>query len=126
MADITPATPPEINLIQAYGNGGFRIAGVARQGSVVVLPTQVEPWPVGEIATLAPDSLTIVIAAEPRVELLVVGCGARAAPLPSGLRQRLRAARIAIETMDTGAACRTYNVLVAEGRRIAAALIAIA
>jgi uncharacterized protein len=126
MADITPATPPEINLIQAYGNGGFRIAGVAHQGSVVVLPTRVEPWPVDAVATLAADSLDIVIAAEPRIELLLAGCGARAALLPSGLRQRLRASGIAVETMDTGAACRTYNVLVAEGRRIAAALIAIA
>lgn len=125
MADITPATPPEINVIQAYGNGGFRIGGAAHAGSIVVLPAQVSPWPVGEIATLPADSLEIVIAAEPRVELLLVGCGVRAAPLPAALRQRLRAAGIAVEPMDTGAACRTYNVLVAEGRRIAAALIAI-
>jgi uncharacterized protein len=125
MADITPATPPEINVIQAYGNGGFRISGVAHVGSVVVLPAQVEPWPVAEIAALPADSLELVIAAEPRVELLLVGCGARSALLPSALRQRLRGAGIAVEPMDTGAACRTYNVLVAEGRRIAAALIAI-
>jgi uncharacterized protein len=125
MADITPATPPDINLIQAYGNGGFRIAGVAHAGSVVVLPSRVAPWPVAEIASLPDDSLEIVVAAEPRVELLLVGCGARAAFLPPALRRRLRAAGIAVEPMDTGAACRTYNVLVAEGRRIAAALIAI-
>ena len=125
MADITPATPPEISLIQAYGNGGFRISGVAHVGSVVVLPARVEPWPIAAAAELVADSLEIVIAAEPRVELLLVGCGVRSALLPSALRRRLRAAGIAVEPMDTGAACRTYNVLVAEGRRIAAALMAI-
>jgi uncharacterized protein len=126
MADITPATPPEINLIQSYGDGGFRIGGVAHRGSVVVLPTQVEDWPIAAIADAAVDSLAVVIAADPKVELLLVGCGRRAEPLPAELRRRLRAAGIAVEIMDTGAACRTYNVVVAEGRRVAAALIAIA
>jgi uncharacterized protein len=125
MADITPATPPEINLVQAYGDGGFRIAGIAHVGSIVVLPTRVEPWPVADIADVGPDSFEIVTAAEPRVELLMIGCGRSIAPLPAELRQRLRALGIGVEPMDTGAACRTYNVLVAEGRRVAAALIAI-
>jgi uncharacterized protein len=125
MADITPATPPEINLVQAYGNGGFRIGGVAHLGSVVVLPTRVEVWAAAAMADVALDSLQIVIDAAPRVELLLVGCGGRIAPLPAELRRALRAAGIAVEPMDTGAACRTYNVLVTEGRRVAAALIAI-
>ena len=60
MADITPATPPEINLVRAYGNGGFRIGGVAHTGSVVVLPTEVAPWPVGDVADITEESLKIV------------------------------------------------------------------
>ena len=125
MADVTPATPPEINVVHAYGNGGFRIAGAVHTGSVVVLPTRVEPWPVAAVSDITEESLKIVVESEPRVELLLVGCGERLLPLPAALRQRLRAVGIAVEPMDTGAACRTYNVLVAEGRRVAAALIAI-
>jgi uncharacterized protein len=126
MADITPATPPEIKLIQAYGNGGFRIAGVAHAGSVVVLPARVAAWAVAAMADITPDSLQIVVDAAPPIELLLVGCGARLLPLPAEVRRALRAAGMAVEPMDTGAACRTYNVLVTEGRRVAAALIAIA
>ncbi|MGE5145606.1 MAG: Mth938-like domain-containing protein [Candidatus Eiseniibacteriota bacterium] len=125
MADITPAIPSEINVIHAYGNGGFRISGVAHSGSVVVLPTLVEAWPVAALAEITEASLRVVVEAEPRVELLLVGCGPRLMPLPAELRRFLRALGIAAEPMDTGAACRTYNVLVAEGRRVAAALIAI-
>jgi uncharacterized protein len=124
--DPATPTPSEINLIQAYGNGGFRIAGNLHEGSLVVLPTRIEPWPATVMADVTPESLRIVTDAEPRVELLLIGCGPRIAPLPAELRRVLRAAGIAVEPMDTGAACRTYNVLVAEGRRVAAALIAIA
>ena len=59
------------------------------------------------------------------VEILLLGCGPRMAPVPRPLRETLRAAGIVIEAMDTGAACRTYNVLMSEGRRVAAALIAV-
>ena len=58
-----------------------------------------------------------------RIELLLLGCGRRMAPPPSGLRQALRQAGIVLEVMDTGAACRTYNVLLSEERRVAAALL---
>lgn len=125
MADNTPAAPPEVNIVEAYGNGGFRIGGVARTGSVMVLPARVEPWPVAEVGDITAESLRTVVEAEPRVELLLIGCGPRLALLPPALRSHLRARGIGLETMDTGAACRTYNVLVAEGRRVAAALIAI-
>ena len=58
------------------------------------------------------------------IDLLLLGCGARMAMVPAGVRQHLRAAGVVVESMDTGAACRTYNVLMADGRRVAAALIA--
>ncbi|HEX7006377.1 MAG TPA: Mth938-like domain-containing protein [Alphaproteobacteria bacterium] len=126
MADKTPAPSSEIAIVEAYGNGRFRIGGVVHAGSVVVRSAGVEPWPVAQAADITVESLHAVFAAEPRVELLLIGCGSRQALLPAALRARLREAGIALETMDTGAACRTYNVLVAEGRRVAAALIAVA
>ncbi len=70
-------------------------------------------------------SLEPIRAAEPAVEILMLGCGGRFAMVPAELRQALRAEGIALEAMDTGAACRTYNVLLAEDRRVAAALIAL-
>ena len=57
--------------------------------------------------------------------MLLIGCGARIAPLPKAVRDGLREAGIGADTMDTGAACRTFNILVSEGRRVAAALIAL-
>jgi len=57
------------------------------------------------------------------VEVLLIGCGPRMVLLPSALRRQIREAGIGMDAMDTGAACRTYNVLISEGRRAAAALI---
>jgi len=68
------------------------------------------------------DSLAPVIA-RGGVEILLLGCGRRMAMVPSALRARLKAAGIVVDAMDTGAACRTYSVLLAEGRRVAAALL---
>ena len=71
------------------------------------------------------EQFAAVIAAEPAVDVLLIGCGARIAPIPKAVRDGLRKAGIGADTMDTGAACRTYNVLASEGRRVAAALIAL-
>jgi len=72
----------------------------------------------------APLAPVLTEAAAGNVDLLLLGCGARMAMVPAALRQQLRDAGVVIEAMDTGAACRTYNVLMADGRRVAAALIA--
>ena len=116
------AVPPRIT---AYGGGGFRISGTSFGGSVLVLPDHAELLPVASVAALEPSHLAPLIAAEPRPELLLVGCGKSIAPLPVAVRQALAAQHIGVELMDTGAACRTYHVLAAEQRRVAAALIAI-
>jgi len=123
--DLTPLIPANRQLIQAYGEGRFRISNVVHQGSVIVLPERALAWPVDALAAVTLDSLSSVLAAEPKVELLLLGCGSRPAPLKSELRVSLRARGIVLELMDTGAACRTYNILLAEERRVAAALIAI-
>ncbi len=125
MVDITPLLPADRQIIQAYGDGRFRITGVAYEGSVIVLPERTFAWPVGRFEEITLDSLADVVGAEPRVEILLIGCGPRLVPIAEDLRAGLRASGIVAEPMDTGAACRTYNVLVAEERRVAAALISV-
>ena len=124
-ADITPVVASGGQLIETYGEGRFRIAGVIYAGSVLVLPERVEPWPITEAAAVTLASLAPVTQPKPPPEILLVGCGKGFGPAPSGLGAALRQAGVALEWMDTGAACRTFNVLLAEERRVAAALIAV-
>ncbi len=99
--------------------------GITHEGAVIVLPDRTESWAVGDFSKLSLESLTAVIEAEPPAEILVLGCGLRAVSAPAALRAQLKKRGIVIEPMDTGAACRTYNLLIAEGRRVAAAMIAV-
>jgi uncharacterized protein len=112
-------------VVNAYGPGSFRISGVTYNGSVLVLADRTELLAAGSVADLQPDHLAPLMAAEVKPELLLVGCGKSIAPLPAPVRRELAAHRIGVELMDTGAACRTYHVLAAEQRRVAAVLIAI-
>ncbi len=123
--DITPPLPLGSQLIQGYGDGNFRISGEVHGGSVVVFPKRTVSWPVTEPADVTLASLAGAMENVEANQILVVGCGPRAVPPPSGLREGLRAAGIALEWMDTGAACRTYNVLLIDDRAVTAALIAI-
>ena len=125
MVDITPLVPAGRQVIEGYGDGGFRIGGEAYRGSVLVFPATTLSWPVTALHRLTPDSLARVSAAEPAVEILLIGCGREIAPLPAEVRRGLQQRSIAAETMDTGAACRTFNVLLSEDRAVAAALIAV-
>jgi uncharacterized protein len=112
-------------VVQAYGDGRFRISGESVTGSVVVWPDGWTAWPVADVTILSADDLAPIRALAGTVDILLIGCGARFGPEPAGLRAALKVVGMALEWMDTGAACRTYNVLVGEGRRIAAALIAV-
>jgi uncharacterized protein len=112
-------------VIQSYGEGRFRIAGWVHAGSVLVWPGRAEAWPVTEARAIDIDSLAAVAAAEEVTEILLVGCGARFLPVPADLGQALRPHGMVLEWMDTGAACRTFNVLLGDDRRVAAALIAV-
>ena len=123
--DITPPLPQGSQLIQAYGDGGFRITGEVHSGSVLVFPDRTVAWAVAEVADMTLESLAEVTQAARPNQILVVGCGSRPVPPPEDLRQRLRDAGIVLEWMDTGAACRTYNVLLIDDRPVTAALIAI-
>jgi uncharacterized protein len=131
VVDITPLLPAGRQIVESYGGGGFRVSGQRHQGSILVLPDRTLAWPVASLAEITLESLAPLVAAapaagEPRAELLLIGCGPRLQLLPGALRRALRAQGLVCETMDTGAACRTYNVLLAEGRAVAAALVAVA
>ncbi|TAK98385.1 MAG: hypothetical protein EPO08_19245 [Rhodospirillaceae bacterium] len=112
-------------LIQRYRGGGFTVSGGRYVGPVVVLPTETIFWPVADIAAIDGAWLASILVPA-RVSLCIIGCGARMAPVPAALRQILKEAGIGTDSMETGAACRTYNMLTAEGRAVAAALIPLA
>ena len=111
--------------IEAYGNGGFRFAGMSHRGSILCLPSGVMAWSVMSAASLTEDSLSAVLAERDAIGFLLLGMGRSVGVLPAVLRKMFVEAMVGLEPMDTGAACRTYNVLLAEGRPVAAALIAV-
>jgi uncharacterized protein len=123
--EITPEIPQGRQVIESYGPGRFRISGIEHVGSRLVFPERTFAWAVTAMADLSLDALSPVLAANPAVEILLIGCGPRLQPLPGALRSALRAHGVGCDAMDTGAACRTFNVLLAESRRVAAALIAL-
>jgi uncharacterized protein len=125
LEDFTADLPTGRQLIQGYRPGGFTIGGARHQGSVLVLPDRTIPWEVGAFDDLTLESLAPLGGHQPPVEILIVGSGARFAMVSAAFRAALRDQGMAVECMDTRAACRTFNVLLAEDRRVAAALIAL-
>jgi uncharacterized protein len=115
--------PSQVQLIRSYGPGHFLIGQREWRSPVLVMPTVTTAWNVGRAEDLSLDSLAPLKQAPTATELLVVGCGARAIFVAPDLRAELKCAGMALEVVDTGSACRIYNVLLAEGRRVAAALI---
>jgi len=125
--DLTPLIPAGRQIVESYAEGGFRVSGRRHEGSILVFAdrTLALAIPGPEAIAEAPLAPVLEAGRAGTVELLILGCGRRAAPVPAALRQTLREAGVVVEPMDTGAACRTYNLLMAEGRRVAAALIAL-
>jgi uncharacterized protein len=120
--DLTPIAPAGRQVIERYGPSGFRVTGVIWRSPVLVFPDLTLPWEIADAAAVSWDSLMPVIE-HGGVRILLLGLGDRMAVATDDLRAALRAAGIALELMNTGAACRTYNVLVAEDRPVAAALM---
>jgi uncharacterized protein len=120
--DVTPIIPADRQVIDGYGASGFRVSGIAYTGAILVFPDGTQAWSVRTLDEVTAESLQPVIA-HGGVQILLLGCGRRMRPVAAPLRQALRAAGIIVDAMDTGAACRTYNVLLAEDRRVAAALL---
>jgi uncharacterized protein len=111
--------------IDAYGDGGFRFAGLSHRGSLMCLPDGIWAWPVTAPQAVTPETLAQVFDAA-RLDLFILGTGRDPWIVSPALRERFREHSLKWEAMPTGAAIRTYNVLLAEGRRVAAGLIAAA
>jgi uncharacterized protein len=109
----------------AYGNGGFRFADMSHRGSLLALPSGIRAWPVNSVGELTDAALDPIFAEGNELELLLFGTGVDIAPLPEAFRTRFREAGIGLDVMQTGAAARTYNILLAENRKVGAALIAV-
>jgi uncharacterized protein len=117
---------PRQALIDAHGGGGFRFAGLSHRGSLLCLPDGIWAWPVTEPAQASEETLARVFAQTGELDFFVFGTGAAPWIMPEPLRARFRAAQVSLDTMTTGAAVRTYNVMLMENRRVGAGLIAIA
>jgi uncharacterized protein len=111
--------------LDAFGAGGFRFAGMSHRGSILATPSGIRIWPAASFAEITEDSLQPVFDEANAIDFLLIGTGQDIAFIPPGLRERFREVGVTIEGMATGAAARTYNVLVGEDRRVAAALIAV-
>lgn len=111
--------------VEAYGNGGFRFADMSHRGSLLCLPSGIYGWEPADPLKLAPQDFARVLAEASEIEVLLVGSGTDLRPLGTDLKAALKQAHISADPMSTGAAVRTYNVLLAEDRAVAAALIAV-
>lgn len=127
MTDVSPIIPAGRQVIESYGGGGFRITGERYPYAVIVQPTETNPWDATSWEVVTAGSLSALFdpaASEPLT--LLLGTGPEQFFPSRQLKQELRAQGLVVEAMNTGAACRTYNVLMAEGRRVAAALLPVA
>jgi uncharacterized protein len=111
--------------IEAYGNGGFRFAGMSHRGSLLCLPTGMHAWDVSGSGGVTLASLQLVLDAADRIDVLLIGLGGDIAAIDPGIRAAMREQKIIVEAVGTGGAVRTYNILLSEQRAVAAALIAV-
>jgi len=128
MADGLGADAPHLPTpapIDAYGDGGFRFGGMSHRGSLLCFPDGIWAWPVTRAADLTEDLLAPALARAESLDFFIIGGGADPFVLPPTLRERFRAANLSVDPMATGPAVRTYNILLAENRRVGAGLIAV-
>jgi len=111
--------------ISGYRRGGFRVAGIEHPGSLLVLPDGVYDWPVRTLDEITEEALSPVLSTDAPVGFLILGTGEEQVLPSAHLRGRFAEAGLGLEAMDTGAACRTYNILLTEERVFAAALLAL-
>lgn len=112
--------------IDAYGNGGFRFADMSHRGSLIIVPSGIYAWDVSSIDEVTADTCAAFLKEMPRpAGFVLLGTGARHHIPPAHIRALFADAGLGLEAMTTGAACRTFNVLLAEGRDVGAGLIAV-
>jgi uncharacterized protein len=111
--------------IEAYGKGGFAFADMSHRGSLLCLPDAIWAWPVSKAEDIDKIALARVFAAAASIDTLIIGTGTDVWLPPPALREALRAVKVVLDAMQTGPAVRTYNIMIGERRRVAAALIAV-
>lgn len=122
--DFIEETPPGRLGITGYRSGAFRIGSDWHEGNLLLLPDAVVGWPFATGAELTLESLAAVRDVEPPADILLLGLGERAPLLPFALRRELSSLGLSVEAMPTPSACRTFNLLLAEDRRVVAGLVA--
>ena len=117
---------PENRLIvQSYGIGRFKVSQIEYESSIIVLPLRTLSWDVNALNDINYQNLAPILEEDPKIDILLIGCGKSMQLLPRDFSERWRQNSVAVDVMDTGAACRTFNVLVSEDRAVAAALISV-
>lgn len=111
--------------IDAYGRGGFRFAEMSHRGSILCVPSGIYGWAPAFPAEVSAAALQRVVDESGDIDVLLIGMGAMPVPLGPEAAAALRAAGVRFDTMSTGAAVRTFNVMIAEERRVAAGLLAV-
>lgn len=123
--DITPLIPEGKKIITGYGDGVFTINKEPVAGSILILPDAVLPWQITTHDLITLESIESVLQSTEEIEILLIGSGTSHYSPDIAMRHALKQRGISVDSMSTGAACRTFNVLLSEGRNVAAALIAI-
>ncbi len=124
--DVTPLVRKGQQIIQSYAGGVFKINGQRYETPLMVTPDQTQIWDINgkdSVDSLGVDNFSALISIAADVDVVLLGCGQTMTFLSPDLQKDLRAHGISVDIMDTGAACRTYNVLMAEGRRVACLLL---
>ncbi|MCX7314279.1 MAG: MTH938/NDUFAF3 family protein [Hyphomicrobiales bacterium] len=116
---------PEQVAVDGYGRGGFSFGGMSHRGSLLCLPSGLWAWPVTQADGIDETTLAQVFAEGDAIGLFLLGAGGGRWTLPDVLFDRFRALKINVEVTRTGTAVSTYNILLGEGRRVAAGLIAV-
>jgi uncharacterized protein len=111
--------------IDAYGKGGFRFAGMSHRGSLLCFPDGIWAWPITDLTELNEAALRAAFERADGLDFFLIGAGRDPYALPEDLRQKFREVLLSVDAMATGAAVRTYNILLAENRRVGAGLIAV-
>lgn len=122
---IRPAHFPGRAPIDAYGNNGFRFADMSHRGSLLCLPSGIHGWEATNIDDLSQEYFAKIIEQASEIQVLLIGTGDGMRVLPPHLKAMFREAGISVDTMSTGAAVRTYNIMLTEDRAVAAAFIAV-
>jgi uncharacterized protein len=116
-----PGQPP----VEAYGNGGFRFAGGSHTGSLLMLPGGVLAWNIADFSELETDAFAAALDQAADMDVFLLGCGPGMMIPPEKVSAAFARLDVTLEPMNTGAACRTYNLLLAEKRPVGAGLIAV-